>query len=59
MERRPDGRLFVCPNVRILQIVRREACVLCNTSKHSGADFLAIVEGEDEIRMALPAQDTM
>jgi hypothetical protein len=45
-----------CP---VLQIVRREARVLCNTGEHPWADFLSVVEGEDKIRIALSTQDSM
>ena len=33
--------------------------MLCDTGKHSGADFLAIVEGEDDIRPSRPGEDAM
>jgi hypothetical protein len=58
MERRPDGRLF-CAYAQVLEIVWCEAGMPCNTSKHPRSDFFAIMKCEDEIRVALPAQDAM
>ena len=42
-----------------LEIARCEAGMLCNASKHPRSDFLAIMKGKDEVRVACPAQDAM
>ena len=42
-----------------LQVFGSNAGVLCNTGKHSGADFLAIAKGEDNVGPTFAEQGTV
>jgi hypothetical protein len=42
-----------------LQIVRGQACVFCYAGQHFRSDFIAVMEGENVIRPATPAENPM
>jgi hypothetical protein len=41
------------------EIIRTKACLFGDSRQHPGADFIAIVECEDEVGKTRPLQDAM
>lgn len=52
-------RSNVLLGISSLQVVRRETCVLGDSSEHLGANFFSVVECEDEIRISGAAESTV
>ena len=56
---RRNGTFRWSDRTGLSEIFRGQACSFCDASKHPRPDFLAVVEGEDEVRPAVAGESAV